>query len=35
MTFFLREDFPTYHNLVHYTTKSTKYGQLQNTTYYN
>ena len=26
--------FPTYHKLKHNTTKSTKYGQLQNSTYY-
>ena len=28
-----REKFPTYHNLTYYTIKSTKYSQLQSTTY--
>ena len=28
-----REKFPTYHKLTHHTIKSTKYSQLQSTTY--
>ena len=28
-----KEKFPTYHKLTHHTIKSTKYSQLQSTTY--